>query len=183
MTGAAERRNVLHNPNTVAARPWLRWQPFLPIYFSSLSTQSLALSVAQSIPGKMKNGLCFYLWLEIYQYLPAQYLHPMWMKYKTVNYFTSVIYLFSENSKGTRALLYFPSDAHTQSALSWIIVQLFTLNMFWVVCNGYFLYSMNLARWELHWDIWDVFIFSTAAVCDIAQMLMKRWLVYMCELK
>lgn len=81
MTGAAERRNALHNPNTVGAAPGLRWQPFLPIYFSSLSTQSLALSVALSIPGKVKNGLCFYLWLEISKYLPAQYLHPVWMKY------------------------------------------------------------------------------------------------------
>lgn len=53
MTGAAERRNALHNPNTVEAGPRLRWQPFLPIYFSSLSTQSPALSVVHSIPGKM----------------------------------------------------------------------------------------------------------------------------------
>lgn len=64
MTGAAERRNALHNPNTVGAGPGPRWQPFLPIYFSSLSTQSPALSVALNIPGKMKNAKSFYLWLE-----------------------------------------------------------------------------------------------------------------------
>lgn len=62
MTGAVERRNALHNPNTVGARPGLRWQPFLPIYFSSFYTQSLALSVALSIPGKMKNALLFKAW-------------------------------------------------------------------------------------------------------------------------
>lgn len=83
MTGAAEWRNALHNPNTVGAGPGQRWQPFLPIYFSSLSTQSLALSVALSIPGKMKNGLHFYLWLEISKYLLRWYLNPMWMKYNT----------------------------------------------------------------------------------------------------
>ena len=71
MTGAAERRNALHNPNTVGAGPGLRWQPFLPIYLSSLSTQSLALSVALSIPGKLKNGLRFYLWLDISKYSPV----------------------------------------------------------------------------------------------------------------
>lgn len=137
MTGAAERRNALHNPNTVEAGPRLRWQPFLPIYFSSLSTQSPALSVVHSIPGKMKNGLCFYLWLQIYPYLPAEYLHPVWMKSKTVNYFTSVIRLFRENSESRRARPCCPSDA----------VQLFTLNMFLVVCKSCSLYSMSLARW------------------------------------
>lgn len=71
MTGAGESRNALHNPNTVGAGPGLRWQPFLPIYLSSLSTQSLALSVALSIPEKMKNGLRFYLWLEISKYSPV----------------------------------------------------------------------------------------------------------------
>lgn len=144
MTGAAERRNAIHNPNTVEAGPRLRWQPFLPIYFSSLSTQSPALSVAHSIPGKMKNGLCFYLWLEIYRYLPAQYLHPMWMKSKTVNYFTSVICLFRENSKSRRARPYSASD----------VVQLFTLNMLLVLCRSCSLYSMYLAMWGVRRRVW-----------------------------
>lgn len=83
MMGVAEGRNALHNPNTVGAGPQQRWQPFLPIYFSSLSTQSPALSAALSIPGKMKSGPCFYLWLEISMHVPEQYLHPEQMKSKT----------------------------------------------------------------------------------------------------
>lgn len=63
MTGAAERRNALHNPNTVGAIPGLMWQPFL-IYLSSFCPHSPALSVARNIPGK--NGkLHFYLWLRV----------------------------------------------------------------------------------------------------------------------
>lgn len=63
MTGAAERRNALHNPNTVGARPGLMWQPFL-IYFSSFCPHSPALSVARHIPGKNVK-LHFYLWLRV----------------------------------------------------------------------------------------------------------------------
>lgn len=100
MTGAAERRNALHNPNTVGAGPRLRWQPFLPIYFSSLSTQSLALSVALNISGKMKNGLHFYLWLEI-----SKYLHPIWMKCKNCEFFFAfIIYLFRGSAQSTEEL-------------------------------------------------------------------------------
>ena len=98
MTGAAERRNALHNPNTVGAGPQLRWQPFLPIYFSSLSTQSMALSAALSIPGKMRNGLHFYLWLEISKCLPAKYLHPMWIKYRKCDIYFRVNHLFIQGN-------------------------------------------------------------------------------------
>lgn len=63
MTGAAKRRNALHNPNTVGARPGLMWQPFL-IYFSSFCPHSPALSVARNIPGKNVK-LHFYLWLRV----------------------------------------------------------------------------------------------------------------------
>lgn len=76
MTGAAERRNALHNPNSVGAGPRLRWQPFLSIYFSSCSTQSLALSAAISIPGKMRNGLRVYLWIEISKCVPSKTKSP-----------------------------------------------------------------------------------------------------------
>lgn len=151
MTGAAERRNALHNPNTVEAGPRLRWQPSLPIYFSSLSTQSPALSVVHSIPGKMKNGLCFYLWLQIYPYLPAEYLRPVRMKSKTVNYFTSVIRLFRENSKSRRARPC-PSDA----------VQLFLICSWWFA--GVALYIPCLWPGEGSALSENVFIFCNAAL-------------------
>lgn len=118
MTGATERRNALHNPNTVEAGPRLRWQPFLPIYFSSLSTQSPALSVVHSIPGKMKNGLCFYLWLQIYPYLPAEYLRPVWMKSKTVNY---LLQSFVYSGKIQRAGVLGPTVLQTQFSFSLLI--------------------------------------------------------------
>lgn len=63
----------------------------------------------------MKNGLCFYLWLQIYPYLPAEYLRPVWMKSKTVNY---LLQSFVYSGKIQRAGVLGPAVLQTQFSFS-----------------------------------------------------------------